>query len=243
MKYRTCRKKPFLSAAAILKRLAWAERNERTDWKRVLFTDECCLKIGEVSGKEHCWREDGTAADIRTFSVQFRPGKAIHIWGAIRYGKKLPLVRFNLQPAFQKNKVKHKAETINAAVYAGQIMWGPLMRYVNQAKEEGVGLLVVEDGATVHWNGAAGHLRTLLPINTHLHPPLSPDLNPIERCWQLLKVKLTAEERHATRVDELWENVQRIWNDISQDIIDGFIMDMAKRREQVIENSGKQILG
>jgi len=87
LRYRMCRKKPFISAANALKRLKWAADNEGTDWRRVMFTDECCLKIGEISGQQHCWRADGKAYDPTTMQVHFRPGKSIHIWGAIRYGK------------------------------------------------------------------------------------------------------------------------------------------------------------
>jgi hypothetical protein len=217
-----CRKKPFISAANALKRMKWAADNAGTNWKEVMFTDECCVKIGEVSGQQHCWRTDGNAYNPATMQVQLRAGKAIHIWGAIRYGKKLPLVRFKLAPARQVKKVKIKAETITAGVYSAQILWGPMISYINQAKAEGVNIRVVEDGAVVHWNGAAGRVRELLPIITQSHPPTSPDLNPIERCWQVVKARLTAMERHATALDELWENVVRIWDEIPQSTIDGF---------------------
>jgi hypothetical protein len=83
----------------------------------------------------------------------------------------------------------------------------------------------------------------MMPIVNHSHPPTSPDLNPIERCWQVVKARLTSMERHATQLDELWENVQRIWDEIPQSTIDGFIMEMEDRRKLVIEASGKQIRG
>lgn len=243
MKYRMCRKKPVLSSAAIFKRLGWAEENERTDWREIMFTDECCLKIGEVSGQQHCWRLDGTAYDTPNISAQFRPGPSIHIWGAIRYGKKLPLRRFILKPSRQVKGIREKAETITAGVYCQQILWGPLLRYFNEAKAEGVNIRVMEDGAPVHWKGVAPAIREMLPIVTQSHPPSSPDLNPIERCWQIVKVRLTSMERHATKVDELWEHIQRIWDEIPQDTIDKFILDMVNRREKVLAASGKQIEG
>lgn len=147
LRYRMCCKKPFISAANALKRLKWAADNEGTDWRKVMFTDECCLKIGEISGQQHCWRADGKAYDPTTMQVYFRPGKSIHIWGAIRHGKKLSWYWFKLAPARQRTKVKIRAETINAAVYSAQVLWGPLLLYVNQAKREGVDNCVVENGA------------------------------------------------------------------------------------------------
>jgi hypothetical protein len=227
----------------VLKRITWAGKNENTDWRTVMFTDESAFKIGEVSGQQHCWRLDRHACDPATLAIQFRPGKAIHVWGAIRYGKRLPLVRFKLAPARQVKKLKVKAETITSAVYSAQILWGPLLLYVNQAKEEGVEIKIVEDGAPVHWKGDAPGIRAMLPIVTQEHPPSSPDLNPIERCWQSVKIRLTSMDRHATSMDGLWKEIKRIWDEIPQETIDGFIMDMYKRREQVVEACGKQIPG
>jgi hypothetical protein len=118
-----------------------------------------------------------------------------------------------------------------------------MVTYINEAKAEGVKICVVEDGAVVHLNGAAERVREMLPIITPSHLPTSPDLNSIEQCWQVVKARLTAMERHATALDELWENVARIWDDIPQSTIDGFIMEMEERRKLVIDACGNQIQG
>jgi hypothetical protein len=126
---------------------------------------------------------------------------------------------------------KVRGETITSGVYAAQILWGPLSRYARQALKEGVNIRVVEDGASLHSHGDIPRIRTMLPIVT----PSSLHLNPIERYWQLVTEKVRAMDRHATSVDGLWGNIQRIWEEIPQETIEGFIMDMYERRRQVTE--------
>jgi transposase len=68
LRYRMCRKKPFISAANALKRMKWAADNAGTNWKEVMFTDECCVKIGEVSGQQHCWRTGWQCTQSRDYA-------------------------------------------------------------------------------------------------------------------------------------------------------------------------------
>jgi len=63
-------------------------------------------------------------------------------------------------------------------VYGEQILGGPLEYYVNQAGCVRIDVLVVEDGASVHFKGAAKPIREHLDIPTLSHPPASPDLPP-----------------------------------------------------------------
>jgi hypothetical protein len=44
---RICRKKPFLSEKLMAARRAGAAANVDQDWRRVIFTDECSVQIGE----------------------------------------------------------------------------------------------------------------------------------------------------------------------------------------------------
>jgi hypothetical protein len=81
--HRMRRKKPFISAANALKRMKWAADNAETSWKEVMLTDECCVKIGEVSGRQHCWRTDSNAYNPDTMQVT-QVHLRIHIWKVIQ---------------------------------------------------------------------------------------------------------------------------------------------------------------
>jgi transposase len=122
--------------------------------------------------------------------------------------------------------------------YVEQILWGPLQDYVNQARERGVDVKVVEDGASVHFKGQAKSMQELCDIPNHPHPPSSPDLNPIETCWNILKGKLRRLQPRPTSEDGLWKEVQRLWAEIPQDKINRLIDSMDEQREHVIAVKG-----
>ncbi|KAG1059773.1 hypothetical protein G6F41_013267 [Rhizopus arrhizus] len=56
--------------------------------------------------------------------------------------------------------------------------------------------------------------------------PNSPDLNPIEHVWHLLKLRLSLYERKARNIDELWERVDFEWNKLDKDVCRSYIDSM-----------------
>lgn len=84
-------------------------------------------------------------------------------------------------------------------MYSEQI----LQSHVNQAGAKGVDMLVVEDGVSVHFKAVAAPMRTIVDIPGLSHPPSSPDPNPIEGCWRILKQGLRGTDRPLTCVNAL----------------------------------------
>ncbi|KAG0925796.1 hypothetical protein G6F26_013304 [Rhizopus arrhizus] len=60
-------------------------------------------------------------------------------------------------------------------------------------------------------------------------PPNSPDLNPIQHVWHLLKLRLSLYERKARNIDELWERVDVEWNKLDKDVCRSYIDSMPDR--------------
>ncbi|KAK0542764.1 hypothetical protein OC846_006643, partial [Tilletia horrida] len=54
--------RPFLSPAAIRKRTHWAANNRGTDWRHVVFTDECSIDTSNIRGRPRVTRLSGQAA-------------------------------------------------------------------------------------------------------------------------------------------------------------------------------------
>ncbi|KAG0939348.1 hypothetical protein G6F31_015317 [Rhizopus arrhizus] len=65
-------------------------------------------------------------------------------------------------------------------------------------------------------------------------PPNSPDLNPIEHVWHLLKLRLSLYERKARNIDELWERVDFEWNKLDKDVCRSYIDSMPDRIAAVV---------
>ncbi len=67
----------------------------------------------------------------------------------------------------------------------------------------------------------------------------SPDLNPIENIWTLLKNKIKKRENKTT--DEFKKSIIECWNEIEQEHINNIINSMPKRLKKAIDNKGKSI--
>ena len=65
---------------------------------------------------------------------------------------------------------------------------------------------------------------------------MSPDLNPIEHLWQIVKRKLGGKRFNSK--DTLWEAVQEAWNSISIDTCISLSDSMPRRIHSIIASKG-----
>ena len=71
-------------------------------------------------------------------------------------------------------------------------------------------------------------------------PGNSPDLNPIENLWGILKEKM--EERgQINSIDELIKTLKFAWQGISSDILENLVVYMPERIRLVLERNGSHI--
>jgi transposase len=68
-------------------------------------------------------------------------------------------------------------------------------------------------------------------------PAQSPDLNPIENLWRIVKAKI-ARRAVARKVEELEVQVQEEWSAIPQETIENLIDSMPRRVAEVISSRG-----
>ncbi|RPD70494.1 hypothetical protein L226DRAFT_470191 [Lentinus tigrinus ALCF2SS1-7] len=99
-------------------------------------------------------------------------------------------------------------------------------------------MLVVEDGAPAHTAGLSKSARLRLGIHTLTHPPNSPDLNPIEPLWGLLKTRVSAQRKSRESLDALWEVAQSVWAEISEEDLRRVMGSMPARVKAVRKAQG-----
>ena len=234
------RRKPFIGAAQATKRLLWAKANVNQDWRRVIFTDEVAIELGGWRRKRVI-RQRGHAHDVQYLQPTFRSSRmSLHVWGAIAYGCKFPLLKFQLRPTRKENGKKLAAEKITGEVYGEQVLWDRLSGYTAQLTLEGRDVRVVEDNAPIHNSKTTNGLREQMGINRLDHPPSSPDLNPIENCWWLLKAKISKLSKRPTNLVSLWEAVQTAWGESTIEESNKYIDCMEERRRAVLSAKGFQ---
>ena len=67
-------------------------------------------------------------------------------------------------------------------------------------------------------------------------PSISPDLNPLENLWQIVKKKLKGKTYK--NKDDLWNDFENAWNEIPLDIVVSLVKSMPNRINAVIRANG-----
>jgi len=65
-------------------------------------------------------------------------------------------------------------------------------------------------------------------------PPRSPDLNPIENVWYMLKNKLNKQHPNPANLDKMFEAIVQEWHQLQEKDILALVDSMPKRIEAVI---------
>ena len=117
------------------------------------------------------------------------------------------------------------------------------IKAIQQARDQEPGPWVLqEDGDPSHGirkEGLARKLKDLNSIVNFKHPAQSPDLNPIEAIWNIIKQRL--RQRIFYSDEEVKEALQEEWSKVTIDEIRKRILDMPARCLRLTKNGGKAI--
>ena len=126
------------------------------------------------------------------------------------------MIHLNLIPEVTTTTGKKKGGGLNGPWYVDQILNGPLKDFLDEIEEEeGREVLVVKDRAPCHQSAVAKNICNELRITNLEHPPSSPDLNPIEPLWLILKTHVADIPGSWNSLDGLWAAVQQVWEEQS----------------------------
>jgi transposase len=221
-------RKPLLTRSKIRRRLEYSKEHAQQNWRNVIFTDECSIKIDKAP-KVRVTRPAGKALDPKYIAPAVRSGvPSVMVWGAIWHGGRSKLVRFDTSESEGKRK------GVTAEIYLNQITKGPLIDSYRRLRTvwKGYGLpTVLEDSASVHTARKTRGAATKLGMVFLPHPPSSPDLNPIENVWAILKRRFAAVYPRPSTQDQVFAVLEKLWDELDQDMINKIIESMNKRTE------------
>ncbi len=83
------------------------------------------------------------------------------------------------------------------------------------------------------------HFQQLKQIDRISWPSNSPDLNPIENLWTLLKDKVG--QLKPSNLDQLEKNIKTVWSNFLQNLAETLTLSMSERMKQLIERKGDTI--
>nr|CCA23330.1 transposase putative [Albugo laibachii Nc14] len=97
----------------------------------------------------------------------------------------------------------------------------------------------VQDVAPAHRAKATKAVVKELGLDDLGHPPQSPDLNPIENLWAVMKREL--HKNRASSIDDLEQKLGQIWYSIDKALVHNIVMSIPGRLESVVKQNGGQI--
>lgn len=238
--YHTPDSKPFLSTAQKLARYVFAVKHWDRPveyWRRGIYTDETIARTN-LRRRVKVLRKRGERRRLDCIQFTFNSGRdSIMCWAAIGYSFKSQLY-FVCMDGQGKGFTQKK--------YEAQILRGPLREIFKERHD----FFCVEDGSRVHGlkdtkrnRGLCNSARIECHIATLLDwPGNSPDLNPIENVWRILKQRLRNRNPHGGwSLEELKAALIDIWdNEITVEDFNKFIDSMPQRIRKVIARKGAQ---
>ena len=206
---------PRLCEAQKIKRVNWAKSQRDTDWSHLVFSDECNLSLGEC---RYGWSKKGSRLQQERSCYE----QKIQLFGAMSSEGLIYYTEYE--------------GTLKAPDYIN-LLEG---EFINSAYN------IMGDDWTFQQDGAKPHaaketmafLKEEVP-NVLPRPANSPDINPIENLWGILKQQVY--NRNPETLDEMSMFIEEEIEQIPRNVYKNLVDSMYDRIEMIIENQGNVI--
>jgi transposase len=230
--------RPQLNDNDAVNRLTWAERYRDftpEDWSRVYFSDETSIERGSGAGAQ--WTFVRPIHQAREGEIHEKPcGKQIRqmFWACINGDtRRTGLIPMDGDPESPRGGVTSRVIQSTYSTYLPSIL-------SNRSDA-----IFMHDNASTHTAHIVRDLLNEIDVEVMQWPPHSPDLNPIENLWGLLKRRLLElfpelydmPNNEETRI-YLISAAQHTWFQIDPDILRKLSMSMCNRVQAIIESKG-----
>ncbi|CAK1601121.1 unnamed protein product [Parnassius mnemosyne] len=219
-------KSPKLERRHRVNRLSYAREHRHWDlneWQQVIFTDECRVLLKQIDGRQRIWRRKRERHIQSNFehTVAYG-GDSIMVWRGICLGARMELVIVT-------------GGTMTADRYIRDILEEYVVPF---APFIGDDFILMQDNARAHSAQSAQAYLSHVGIPVMQWPANSPDMNPIEHVWDLLKRRVKSRMPPPNNLNELGNALLEEWERLPQEIIDNIICSMPRRMETVIRARG-----
>jgi transposase len=220
--------KPILTRQQIKNRLKFAKAHKDWtvhDWRRVVFSDESKINRFNSDGRVWAWiRCSDNIQERQVKGTVKHGGGNIMIWSCIT--AKGPGYLCKIE------------ETMDQVVYK-EILQTHLLNTLNFYKMNSSRFIFQHDNDPKHTAKSITAWLEDRGIQTMIWPSQSPDMNPIEHVWALLKSRLNEYESAPAGLLDLWDRVQAEWDKLTEKECLKYIDSMPDRIAAVIKAKGR----
>jgi transposase len=218
--------------------LKWAKEHQQwkwEDWIKVGWSDECSVEKGVDPRQVWVFRTPGEAQKYlpQNVAVTDKSGTiSLMVWGCFVGTTLGPLVSFR---------------GVNKAVTYITALQENLLPFLNTLPADiKTDFIFQQDNARIHTANISKQWFEQQAFTLMEWPPNSPDMNPIEHLWRVLKAKLHSKYPD-TRVlrggpekvrEVLEERLKEVWLEIELDVLEGLIQSMLSRVEALCKAKG-----
>lgn len=218
--------KPLLSTTHISKRFSFAKDHEHWTqdvWSKVIWSDECSIELFS-SRKEIFYKRSGTGPKKNHHKPKVQAGGGkLMMWGCMTADGGGSLIFIE--------------GTITGAKYV-DILKDGLTSSIRDWGLEPSDVIFMQDNAPAHASRIVQDYLRDQQITVMQWPPNSPDLNPIENIWKVLKERVGKRLPKPKNKAELKVAVKEEWKGIEPDIFANTAMSMPKRIRELLESKG-----
>ncbi len=215
--------KPLLNQRQRQKHLTWAVEKKNwtvAQWSKVLFSDESKFCISFGTQGHRVWRKSGEAQNPCCLKSSVKFTQSVMIWGAMSSAGVGPL-------CFLKS-------TVNAAIYQ-EILEHFMLPSADKLYGD-ADFIFQQDLAPAHTAKGTKSWFNDHGVTVLDWPANSPDLNPIENLWGIVKRKM--RDTRPNNADDLKATVKETWASIPPQQCHKLITSMPCRIEAVIKAKG-----
>ena len=225
-------KKPLISQKNKKKRLAfakeWTEGNV-DHLRNVIWSDETMVRSNPLTSSESRYLPKSMPAMERPVQTRVQQGGiSVMFWGCMS--------RLGFGPLIAIEGSMNQHEYIQ--MLEEQVV--PEIRAANailRQQRDGQ-MLFMQDNAPCHKTRAVMAFLESNDVSVIDWPPSSPDMNPIENLWALIKRRRGAECPVPTSRDELIEQIFKIWNSLDVSLAQKLCLSASRRLEAVKKSRG-----
>jgi len=205
---------PMLTSAHKQKRVEWAQKHKDDNWKNTLFSDETSFQLFRNTIKH--WYKN--ARPIRPMP---KDRSKIFAWGGFCVKGKTSLFCFR---------------RIMDGKYYTEILEKHIPEIRSMLRDE---WRLQQDNDPKHTSRVAREFLNSNVPEVMDWPSNSPDLNPIENLWAI--VKRNVEKRRPKNLSELESFLGEEWDNIPNSLLISLVDSMSRRCNEVIEKNGERI--